>query len=145
MAGAGQMLGGAMAGIGNQLSGVSGLSKGSSTTTSAKVIPHAKGGIVSSPTMFPMQGGNFGLAGEAGTEVIAPARRMSNGDLGVGAVQPQVTVNNYTNAAVEVIKRPNNEMEIKISELNSMLSSSKTNQGWANAQSRMAKQGRQIG
>lgn len=145
MAGAGQMLGGAMAGIGNQLSGVSGLSKGSSTTTSAKVIPHAKGGIVSSPTMFPMQGGNFGLAGEAGTEVIAPARRMSNGEVGVGAVQPQVTVNNYTNAAVEVIKRPNNEMEIKISELNSMLSSSKTNQGWANAQSRMAKQGRQIG
>ena len=139
------MLGGAMAGIGNQLSGVSGLSKGSSTTTSAKVIPHAKGGIVSSPTMFPMQGGNFGLAGEAGTEVIAPARRMSNGEVGVGAVQPQVTVNNYTNAAVEVIKRPNNEMEIKISELNSMLSSSKTNQGWANAQSRMAKQGRQIG
>lgn len=145
MAGAGQMLGGAMAGIGNQLSGVSGLSKGSSTTTSAKVIPHAKGGIVSSPTMFPMQGGNIGLAGEAGTEVIAPARRMSNGEVGVGAVQPQVTVNNYTNAAVEVIKRPNNEMEIKISELNSMLSSSKTNQGWANAQTRMAKQGRQIG
>lgn len=139
MAGAGQMLGGAMAGIGNQLSGVSGLSKG------ANVVPHAKGGIVSSPTMFPMQGGNFGLAGEAGTEVIAPARRMSNGDVGIGAVQPKVTVNNYTNAAVEVIKRPNNEMEIKISELNSMLSSSKTNKGWVNAQTRMSKQGKQIG
>ena len=133
------MLGGAMSGIGNKLSGVSGLSKG------ANVVPHAKGGIVSSPTMFPMQGGNFGLAGEAGTEVIAPARRMSNGEVGVGAVQPQVTVNNYTNAAVEVIKRPNNEMEIKISELNSMLSSSKTNKGWVNAQTRMSKQGKQIG
>ena len=139
LSGAGQMLGGAMSGIGNKLSGVSGLSKG------ANVVPHAKGGIVSSPTMFPMQGGNFGLAGEAGTEVIAPARRMSNGEVGVGAVQPQVTVNNYTNAAVEVIKRPNNEMEIKISELNSMLSSSKTNKGWVNAQTRMSKQGKQIG
>lgn len=145
MAGAGQMLGGTMAGIGNQLSGVSGLSKGSSTTTSAKVIPHAKGGIVSSPTMFPMQGGNIGLAGEAGTEVIAPARRMSNGDVGIGAVQPQVIVNNYTNAAVEVKKRPDNTMEIKIAELNAMLSSSRTNKGMSNAQNRLQKNGRQIG
>ena len=139
MAGGGQMLGGAMAGIGNKLSGVSGLQKGTS------VVPHAKGGIVSSPTMFPMQGGNIGLAGEAGTEVIAPARRMSNGDVGIGAVQPQVIVNNYTNAAVEVKKRPDNSMEIKIAELNTMLSSSRTNKGMSNAQSRLQKNGRQIG
>lgn len=135
IAGAGQMLGGGMAGIGNKLSGVS----------SAKVIPHAKGGIVSSPTMFPMQGGNIGLAGEAGAEVIAPAKRMANGEVGVGAVAPQVTVNNYTNAAIEVKKRPDNSMEIKISELNSMLSSSKTNRGMSAAQGRMQRQGRQIG
>ena len=128
-----------MAGIGNQLSGVSGLSKG------ANVVPHAKGGIVSSPTMFPMQGGNFGLAGEAGTEVIAPARRMSNGDVGIGAVQPQVTVNNYTNAAVEVKRRPDNSTEIKITELNSMLASSRSNKGMVAAQSRLQKNGRQIG
>lgn len=136
MAGGGQMLGGAMSGLG---------SKVSNWGTTSKVIPHAKGGIVSSPTMFPMQGGNVGVAGEAGTEVIAPARRMSNGDLGIGAVQPQVTVNNYTNAAVEVIKRPDNEMEIKITELNAMLSSSRTNRGMASAQSRMSSQGRRIG
>lgn len=135
IAGAGQMLGSGMAGIGNKLSGVS----------SAKVVPHAKGGIVSSPTMFPMQGGNLGLAGEAGTEVIAPAKRMANGEVGIGAVAPQVTVNNYTNAAVEVKKRPDNSMEIKISELNSMLSSSKTNRGMSAAQGRMQRQGRQIG
>ena len=139
LAGGGQMLGGAMSGIGNKLSGVSGLSKG------ANVVPHAKGGIVSSPTMFPMQGGNIGLAGEAGTEVIAPARRMSNGEVGIGAIAPQVTVNNYTNAAVEVKKRPDNSMEIKISELNSMLSSSKTNKGMSVAQSRLQQRGRQIG
>lgn len=134
LAGAGQMLGGAMSGIGNTLSGGVG-----------NIIPHAKGGVISSPTTFPMSGGNIGLAGEAGTEVIAPARRMSNGDLGVGAVAPNVTVNNYTNAAVEVIRRPNNETEVKITELNAMLSSSKTNRGFANAQSRMSQKGRQIG
>lgn len=134
IAGAGQMLGGTMSGIGNTLSGGVG-----------NIIPHARGGVISSPTTFPMSGGNIGLAGEAGTEVIAPARRMANGDLGVGAVAPNVTVNNYTNAAVEVIRRPNNETEVKITELNAMLSSSKTNRGFANAQSRMSQRGRQIG
>lgn len=142
MAGAGQMLGGAMTGIGNKLGGFKG---GASTSTSAQVVPHARGGIVSSPTTFPMQGGNIGLAGEAGTEVIAPAKRMSNGELGVGAVQPKVVVNNYTNAAVEVKKRPDNSIDIKIAELNAMLSSSRTNKGMAAAQSRMDKKGRQIG
>lgn len=134
MAGAGQMFGGTMSGIGNTISGGLG-----------KIIPHAKGGVVTSPTTFPMSGGNIGLAGEAGTEVIAPARRMSNGDLGVGAVAPNVVVNNYANAAVEVIRRPNNETEVKITELNAMLSSSRTNRGFANAQTRMSTKGRQIG
>lgn len=139
MAGGGQMIGGAMSGLGNKLSGVSSLSK------STNVVPHAKGGIVSSPTMFPMQGGNVGLAGEAGTEVIAPAKRMANGDVGIGAVAPQVTINNYTNAAVEVKRRPDNSTEIKIAELNSMLASSRSNKGMVAAQSRLQKQGRQVG
>ena len=139
MAGGGQMIGGAMSGLGNKLSGVSSLSK------STNVVPHAKGGIVSSPTMFPMQGGNVGLAGEAGTEVIAPAKRMANGDVGIGADAPQVTINNYTNAAVEVKRRPDNSTEIKIAELNSMLASSRSNKGMVAAQSRLQKQGRQIG
>lgn len=139
LAGAGSMLGGAMSGIGSKLGGYS----SSSSTTS--VVPHAKGGIVSSPTTFPMQGGNLGLAGEAGMEVIAPAKRMSNGDVGIGAVQPQVTINNYTNAAVEVKHRPDNSTEIKIAELNAMLSSSRTNKGMAAAQTRMSRQGKQIG
>ena len=133
IAGAGNMIGGGMNGIGNLLSG------------SSSVKKHARGGVVSSPTTFPMSGGNIGVAGEAGTEVIAPARRMANGDVGVGAVAPNVTVNNYANAAVEVIKRPNNEMEIKVTELNAMLSSSRTNKGMSNAQSRLSTKGRQIG
>lgn len=133
IAGAGNMVGGGMTGIGNLLSG------------SSSVTKHARGGVVSSPTTFPMSGGNIGVAGEAGTEVIAPARRMSNGDVGVGAVASNVIVNNYANAAVEVIKRPNNEMEIKVTELNAMLSSSRTNKGMTNAQSRLSTKGRQVG
>lgn len=138
VAGAGQLVGGALSGVGSKLGGFGG-------SGSAKVIPHAKGGIVSSPTMFPMQDGNIGLAGEAGTEVIAPAKRMSNGEVGIGAVQPQVIVNNYSNSSVEVKKRPDNSMEIKILELNAMLSSSRSNRGFANAQQRLNKTGRQIG
>lgn len=45
----------------------------------------AKGGIVTSPTTFPMAGGKTGLMGEAGTEAIMPVTRTRNGDLGVNA------------------------------------------------------------
>lgn len=138
MTGASIGIGSAMAGIGQ---GIGNLTSSAGST----VIKHAKGGVVSSPTTFPMQGGNIGLAGEAGTEVIAPARRMSNGEVGVGAVSPTVTINNYANAAVEVIKRPDNETEIKVTELNAMLSSSRTNKGMSNAQNRLSTSGRRIG
>lgn len=63
------------------------------------VTAFASGGVVSSPTMFPMRGG-FGLMGEAGEEAIMPLTRTSNGDLGVKAVgggstviAPQITIN----------------------------------------------------
>ena len=45
--------------------------------------PYARGGIVSSPTVFPMAGGDVGLMGEAGPEAIMPLKRASNGKLGV--------------------------------------------------------------
>jgi len=47
------------------------------------VIPFARGGVVSSPTMFPMAGGRNGLMGEAGPEAIMPLKRTASGDLGV--------------------------------------------------------------
>lgn len=63
------------------------------------VTAFASGGVVNSPTMFPMRGG-VGLMGEAGAEAIMPLTRTSNGDLGVKAVgtggvviAPQITVN----------------------------------------------------
>ena len=48
-----------------------------------KVVPFANGGVVSSPSIFPMAGGKTGVMGEAGAEAIMPLRRMSNGRLGV--------------------------------------------------------------
>jgi TP901 family phage tail tape measure protein len=63
------------------------------------VTAFASGGVVNSPTMFPMRGG-VGLMGEAGPEAIMPLTRTSNGDLGVKAVgggstviAPQITIN----------------------------------------------------
>lgn len=62
------------------------------------VTAFASGGVVNSPTMFPMRGG-MGLMGEAGAEAIMPLTRTSNGDLGVKAVgggstviAPQITI-----------------------------------------------------
>lgn len=42
----------------------------------------ARGGVVSSPTMF-RHGGGLGVMGEAGPEAIMPLRRLGNGRLGV--------------------------------------------------------------
>jgi len=43
----------------------------------------ADGGVVGSPTTFPMTGGKTGLMGEAGPEAIMPLKRGANGKLGV--------------------------------------------------------------
>lgn len=51
-----------------------------------RILPFAKGGIVNSPTLFPMQQGT-GLMGEAGAEAILPLGRDSGGRLGVRAMQ----------------------------------------------------------
>jgi phage-related minor tail protein len=45
-------------------------------------IPHAKGGVIATPTYFPL-GNNLGLAGEAGPEAIMPLARGPDGRLGV--------------------------------------------------------------
>lgn len=45
----------------------------------------AQGGVVGSPTLFGMAGGNLGLMGEAGPEAIMPLKRGRNGKLGVAA------------------------------------------------------------
>lgn len=48
------------------------------------VTAFAKGGVLASPSYFPIRGG-VGLAGEAGPEAIMPLQRGSDGRLGVAA------------------------------------------------------------
>ena len=48
------------------------------------VVPFAQGGVVRSPSFFPM-GVDLGLMGEAGAEAILPLRRGPDGALGVAA------------------------------------------------------------
>ena len=48
-----------------------------------RVEAYADGGVVGSPTLFPMAGGKTGLMGEAGPEAIMPLKRGANGKLGV--------------------------------------------------------------
>lgn len=66
----------------------------------------ASGGVVSSPTVFPMATG-MGLMGEAGAEAIMPLTRSANGDLGVKAVggtggKTVVNIYNESGADAEV-------------------------------------------
>jgi hypothetical protein len=49
----------------------------------SQIQAYADGGIVGSPTTFPMAGGKTGLMGEAGPEAIMPLKRGANGKLGV--------------------------------------------------------------
>jgi len=49
-----------------------------------RVMPFAKGGVLSGPIAFPMRGGT-GLMGEAGPEAVMPLTRGADGRLGVRA------------------------------------------------------------
>lgn len=48
-------------------------------------VPHAKGGIINTPTAFPMPNA-IGIMGEAGPEAIMPVARMSDGSVGVRSI-----------------------------------------------------------
>jgi lambda family phage tail tape measure protein len=49
------------------------------------IKPFAAGGVVGTPTYFPLSSGGLGLAGEAGPEAILPLTRGSDGKLGVAS------------------------------------------------------------
>ena len=73
----------------NQLGGflaqsISGLFANGGSFSQGRVMPFASGGVVSSPTYFPLRGGT-GLMGEAGPEAIMPLSRGADGKLGVRA------------------------------------------------------------
>jgi len=68
-------------GVNTLLSGLLPFERGESFAQ-GRVMPFAKGGVVSGPTSFPMRGGR-GLMGEAGPEAIMPLARGPDGRLGV--------------------------------------------------------------
>ncbi|MFL9828798.1 phage tail tape measure protein, partial [Rhodoplanes sp. SY1] len=60
------------------------------------IKPFAAGGVIGTPTYFPLAAGGVGLAGEAGPEAIVPLARAADGRLGIaggGGGATQVTVN----------------------------------------------------
>lgn len=52
---------------------------------SGGVKPFASGGVIGTPTYFPLMQGGVGLAGEAGPEAIMPLARGPDGKLGVAS------------------------------------------------------------
>jgi|SRR5215217_3327301 len=73
---------------------VGGLVENLFTAANPAVTPFAKGGVIASPSYFPL-GSGLGLAGEAGPEAIMPLSRGPDGRLGVagGAGGVHVTFN----------------------------------------------------
>lgn len=64
------------------LSGLTG-SVGLQANAGGAIRPFAAGGVIGTPSYFPMMNGGVGLAGEAGPEAIMPLRRGADGRLGV--------------------------------------------------------------
>jgi phage-related minor tail protein len=62
---------------------IMGFAEGGVISGGTQVTAYANGGIVGSPTTFPMSGGKTGLMGEDGPEAIMPLKRGANGKLGV--------------------------------------------------------------
>jgi phage-related minor tail protein len=72
------------------------------------IKPFAAGGIIGTPTYFPLAQGGLGLAGEAGPEAIVPLSRGSDGRLGVamaGASSPASIVVNIATPDAESFRR----------------------------------------
>ena len=60
------------------------------------IKPFAAGGVIGTPSYFPLRGGGLGLAGEAGPEAILPLMRGADGRLGVatqGGAATHITIN----------------------------------------------------
>lgn len=82
-----------------------------------RVMPFARGGVVTGPLAFPMRGG-MGLMGEAGPEAILPLARGADGRLGVrsaGGGRPvQVSITVQT-PDVEGFRRSRSQIAAEVS------------------------------
>ncbi|KAF0677420.1 phage tail tape measure protein [Profundibacterium mesophilum] len=82
-----------------------------------RVMPFAKGGVVSGPVAFPMQGGT-GLMGEAGPEAIMPLARGPDYRLGVrggAGARPVTVVMNITTPDAEGFARSRSQIAARMS------------------------------
>ena len=85
--------------------------------TQGRVMPFARGGVVSSPVTFPMRGG-AGLMGEAGPEAIMPLARGADGRLGVrfaGGGRPISVVMNISTPDAEGFRRSQSQIAAQMS------------------------------
>lgn len=72
------------------------------------VKPFAAGGVIGTPTYFPLLSGGVGLAGEAGPEAILPLARGADGRLGVASAMsaaPATVVVNIATPDAESFRR----------------------------------------
>ena len=74
-----------ISGLLSGLTGSSGAASSSLAAASGAIKPFASGGVIGTPTYFPLANGGTGLAGEAGPEAIMPLTRGPDGRLGVAA------------------------------------------------------------
>jgi len=103
-------------GIENLVSGAIGFERGGAFAQ-GRVMPFARGGIVSGPVSFPMRGGR-GLMGEAGPEAIMPLARGADGRLGVrmdgAGGRAMNVVMNITTPDVEGFKRSQGQIAAQV-------------------------------
>jgi hypothetical protein len=81
-----------------------------------RVVPFAKGGVVTGPMNFPMRGG-IGLMGEAGPEAIMPLARGADGSLGVKAAGGRAVnvVMNISTPDVDGFRRSQSQVAAQMS------------------------------
>ena len=108
-----------------------------------RVIPFARGGVVQSPSTFPMSGNRTGLMGERGAEAIMPLKRTPSGQLGIQAQASPATVNvyNQSDSRIETVQRPNGDTDIFIRRVNNALRSERTQAGFGAALQRNQSRG----
>lgn len=107
----GSMIAGGIAGL-----GASAFADGASFSQ-GRVMPFAKGGVITGPTTFPMRGGT-GLMGEAGAEAIMPLTRGADGKLGVradgNAAQTVQVVMNINTPNVEGFRKSQTQIAAQV-------------------------------
>lgn len=135
---AGSAIGGALGSIGGKLFNADG-----NAFINGRVQPFANGGVVSSPTLFPLSGNRTGLMGERGAEAIMPLKRTPSGQLGIQTQTTPATVNiyNQSDSRIETVQRPDGDTDIFIRRVNSALRSERTQSGFGAALQRNQSRG----